>query len=137
LALGKGVVHVAHAVENQPEARWPVTVHSQHLACQKCRRSFDTLGPHNFSFNSALGWCPGCEGLGTQIGANPAALLRDPKLTLAEGALLVWPDVNSAVSQQMLTALSAHSGVPVDVPYSELSPRQRRIVLYGTGEEWI
>jgi excinuclease ABC subunit A len=137
LALGKGVVHVAHASDDMPEDRWPVTVHSQHLACQKCRRSFDTLSPHNFSFNSALGWCPGCEGLGTQVGANPAALLRDPKLTLAEGALLVWPDVSLGLSQQMLAAFSAHTGMPVDVPYSDLSPRQRRIVLYGTGEEWI
>ncbi len=36
---------------------------------------------------------PRCEGLGTQIGANPAALLRDPNLTLAKGHCLVWPDV--------------------------------------------
>ena len=137
LAMGKGVVHIAHAAEGLPEARWPVTIHSQHLACQKCRRSFDTLGPHNFSFNSALGWCPGCEGLGTQVGANPAALLRDPKLTLAEGALLVWPNVSLPMSQKMLSALSSHTSVPINVPYSDLSPRQRRIVLYGTGEDWI
>ncbi len=137
LALGKGVVHVAHPHDDTPEPRWPVRVHSQHLACEKCGRSFDTLNPHNFSFNSSLGWCPACEGLGSQIGANPAALLRDPKLTLAKGALWVWPDVSLAVSQQMLAAFSAHTGVPSDVPYQELSPRQKRILLYGTGEEWI
>ena len=107
LALGKGVVHVAHPDDNLPEPRWPVRIHSQHLACEKCGRSFDTLNPHNFSFNSALGWCPACEGLGTQIGADPAALLRDPKLTLAQGALFVWPDVSQAMSQQMLLAFSA------------------------------
>jgi excinuclease ABC subunit A len=137
LALGKGVVHVAHPDDDVPESRWPVRVHSQHLACEQCGRSFDTLNPHNFSFNSALGWCPACEGLGTQIGANPAALLRDPNLTLAKGALLVWPDVNLNVSQQMLSALSAHTGVPIDVPYNDLSPRQRRTLLFGTGEDWI
>jgi excinuclease ABC subunit A len=137
LALGKGVVHVAHPEDDLPEPRWPVRVHSQHLACEKCGRSFDTLGPHNFSFNSSLGWCPACDGLGTQVGANPAALLRDPSLTLAKGALLVWPDVGLTVSQQMLAALSAHTGVPIDVPYNDLSPRQRRTVLFGTGEEWI
>ena len=102
LALGKGVVHVAHPHDDVPEPRWPVRVHSQHLACEKCGRSFDTLNPHNFSFNSSLGWCPACEGLGTQTGANPAALLRDPKLTLAKGALFVWPDVSLATSQLML-----------------------------------
>ena len=137
LALGKGVVHVAHPDDNLPEPRWPVRIHSQHLACEKCGRSFDTLNPHNFSFNSALGWCPACEGLGTQTGADPAALLRDPKLTLAQGALFVWPDISQAMSQQMLEAFSAHTGVPSDVPYQELSPRQRRILLYGTGEDWI
>ena len=137
LALGKGVVHIAHPNDDLPEPRWPVRIHSQHLACEKCGRSFDTLNPHNFSFNSALGWCPACEGLGTQVGADPAALLRDPKLSLAQGALFVWPDVSLETSQLMLTAFSAHTGVPIDVPYQELSPRQRRIVLYGTGEEWI
>ena len=137
LALGKGVVHVAHPDDDVPEVRWPVRVHSQHLACEQCGRSFETLGPHSFSFNSALGWCPACEGLGTQIGANPAALLRDPRLTLAQGALLVWPEVSLDMSQQMLAALSAHTGVPIDVPYNDLSPRQKRIVLFGTGDQWI
>ncbi len=137
LALGKGVVHVAHPADDVPESRWPVRVHSQHLACEQCGRSFDTLNPHNFSFNSTLGWCPACEGLGTQIGANPAALMRDANLPLAKGALLVWPNVSLAMSQQMLSALSAHSGVPIDVPYNDLSPRQRRTVLFGTGDEWI
>ena len=60
-----------------------------------------------------------------------------PNLTLAKGALLVWPDVSLPISQQMLAALSAHTGVPIDVPYNDLSPRQRRTVLFGTGEDWI
>jgi excinuclease ABC subunit A len=137
LALGKGVIHIAHPDDNVPEPRWQVRIHSQHLACEKCGRSFDTLNPHNFSFNSGLGWCPACEGLGTQTGANPAALLRDANISLAKGALLVWPDVSLPNSQAMLTALSAHTGVPINVPYNDLSPRQRRTVLFGTGEDWI
>ncbi len=137
LALGKGVVLVAHPNDHVPEPRWLVRIHSQHLACERCGRSFDTLNPHNFSFNSSLGWCPACEGLGTQTGANPAALLRNANLTLAKGALWVWPDVSLPVSQAMLAALSAHTGVPIDVPYNDLSPRQRRTILFGTGDEWI
>jgi excinuclease ABC subunit A len=137
LAMGKGVVHIAHPDDGVPEPRWQVRIHSQHLACEKCGRSFDTLNPHNFSFNSSLGWCQACEGLGTQVGANPAALLRDANLTLEKGALLVWPDVSLPVSQSMLTALSAHTGVPINAPYNDLSPRQRRTVLFGTEEQWI
>src|SRR3954453_15158766 len=95
------------------------------------------LTPHNSSFNSSSGCGPACEGLGTQIGANPAALLRDANLTLEKGALLVWPDVSLPVSQLMLAALSAHTGVPINIPYNDLSPRQRRTVLFGTGDDWI
>ena len=74
-----------------PSRSGPRETHSQHFACHRCGRSFEPLGPHHFSFNSPLGWCPGCEGLGVQTGTNPAALLRDPKLTLAEGAVALWP----------------------------------------------
>ena len=102
LSVGKGVMGVVYPNDDQPEPRWPTKTHSQHLACEQCGRSFEALGPHNFSFNSSLGWCGSCEGLGTQTGANPAALLRDPELTLAKGALLVWPDVNSELSRAML-----------------------------------
>ena len=85
LAKGRGVLHVTEPRDDVPEPNWPVEVHSQHFACQKCGRSFETLSPHNFSFNSPLGWCPACEGLGVQTGTNPAALLRDPKLSLGPG----------------------------------------------------
>ena len=45
--------------------------YSQHFACDRCGRSFEPLTPHHFSFNSPLGWCPTCEGLGMQHGAQP------------------------------------------------------------------
>ncbi|MEM1305034.1 MAG: excinuclease ABC subunit A, partial [Planctomycetota bacterium] len=127
LSVGKGVMGVVYPRDDQPEARWQTKTHSQHLACDGCGRSFDALGPHNFSFNSSLGWCNACEGLGTQTGANPAALLRDEGLTLEQGALLVWPDINNRLSRAMLAALSRHAGLPTDVPYERLSARQRRV----------
>src|SRR5262249_26210295 len=99
--------------------------------------SFDRLTPHSFSFNSSLGWCPACEGLGTQTGANPAALLRDPKLSLAEGAVGLWPGASVALFGAMLSALSAHARIPLDVPFDELGAKQRRVVFHGTGDDWI
>ena len=74
LALGRGVLRVAHPRDDVPEARWAVETHSQHFVCDRCGRSFETLSPHHFSFNSALGWCPACEGLGTQTGAESGHL---------------------------------------------------------------
>ena len=147
LAMARGVLHVAYVSDEVAEPRWRNEVHSQHFACDRCGRSFERLTPHNFSFNSPLGWCPTCEGLGIQAGANPAALVHDPKLSLAQGAIKLWPDVAAAnnghagktppVFAAMLAALSAHTGVPTDVPFEQLSARQRRVVLYGCGEEWI
>jgi excinuclease ABC subunit A len=134
LNLGKGVLHVAYADDDLPEPKWQTKIHSQHFACEKCGRSFEPLSPHHFSFNSALGWCPQCEGLGTQIGTNPAALLHDPKLPLAEGAIALWPKKESALFQQMLPGLTK-LGLPVDAAYDQLSVRQRRLVLYGPAEE--
>jgi excinuclease ABC subunit A len=137
LDLGLGVVHAVVVDESQPEPKWQVHVYSQHLACQQCGTSYERLAPHHFSFNSSLGWCPTCEGLGTQLGANPAALLRDPKMTLREGAVLLWPQVSQPLFDAMLAALGQQLQVPLDIPFDSLPSRQRRIVMYGTGEEWI
>jgi excinuclease ABC subunit A len=137
LSLGKGVMHVAYADPDVPETKWRTEIHSQHFACDRCGRSFERLTPHSFSFNSSLGWCTACEGLGTQTGANPAALLRDPKLTLAQGAVGLWPAVSTPVFALMLSALSAHSQLPLDVPFDQLNAKQRRVVFHGTGEDWI
>ena len=105
-----------------PKAQWPVETHSQHFVCDRCGRSFEPLSPHNFSFNSALGWCPACEGLGTQTGTNPAALLRDPKLTLAGGRRGPLAERRrDRFSRAMLEAFSRDTGMPLDVPFEELA----------------
>jgi len=137
LSLGQGVLRVATALDDVAEAKWPVQTHSQHLACDHCGRSFEPLTPHHFSFNSPLGWCESCEGLGVQTGANPAALIHDPRMSLAEGAVALWPDVQLPLFQVMLEAFCEHTGIPADKPFESLSAKQRRIIMHGLGEEWI
>ena len=137
LAVGRGVMEVAIARENTPESRWDTIRHSQHMACDRCGRSFDRLTPHSFSFNSHLGWCDACEGLGTQVGANPAALLRDPKLTLADGAIALWPLLDQPIARLMLEALAEATGIPLDTPFDQLGARYRRVIMHGAGDEWI
>lgn len=137
LALGRGVLKVAYPKDDVKETRWQVKTHSQHLVCGTCDRSFDPITPHSFSFNSPLGWCHACEGLGMQLGANPAAFLRDGKLTLREGALLTWPDLSNPLAEKMLAALSEELGIPQDVPYNDLNARQRRLLFFGAEDSWI
>ena len=137
LSIGDGVVQIVEADENLPETQWKRSRHSQHLACEKCGRSFERLTPHHFSANSSLGWCAHCEGLGVQQGANPALFLRDPKLTLAQGAVALWPNPKSPLFQSMLTVFSKQTGIPTDVPFEQLDSRHRRLIYHGTGETWF
>ena len=134
LSIGGGVVHVVEVDENFPEPQWKRSRHSMHLACEKCGRSFERLTPHHFSANSSLGWCPHCEGLGVQQGANPSLFLRDPKLTLAQGAVALWPNPKSPLFQTMLSAFSKQTGIPTDVPFEHLDARHRRLIYHGTEE---
>jgi len=138
LDLGKGVVLVARADDEADEAAWHVDRYSQHRSCDGCGRSFEELSPHHFSFNSPLGWCPVCEGLGTQHGANPAVLVPDGKRSLREGAVVVWPrfDENPHFGR-MIHAMAKAQGIDLDKPFDALEGRHRRAVLHGTGDAWF
>ncbi|MCL2005122.1 MAG: excinuclease ABC subunit UvrA [Planctomycetaceae bacterium] len=136
LSRGLGIMHVIEASDAVPEPQWKRTIHSQHLSCGKCGRSFERLTPHNFSANSPLGWCPSCEGLGTQWGTNPALFLEDPKLTLRQGAVQLFPAAGNPLGEAMLTAWATAVDVPLDVPFEQLDARHRRLIFHGTGSTW-
>ncbi len=137
LSLGIGVLEIAIADAERGETLWKTIRHSQHLVCGCCGRSFSELTPHHFSFNSAVGWCPSCEGLGTQTGTNPAALIGSSSSSLSEGAALLWPSVEKSVSLWMLKALSRQTGIRIDVPYDHLTVSEKRVLYRGTGPTWI
>ncbi len=137
LDLGKGVLHVARVGDEAKEPHWHVDRYSQHRSCDRCGRSFEELSPHHFSFNSPLGWCPVCEGLGTQHGANPAILIPDPRRSLREGAVAVWPGIDAnPLFARMIMALADAEGIELDAPFDDLDGRHRRIILHGAGESW-
>jgi excinuclease ABC subunit A len=138
LDLGRGVLHVAHVDDGKPEPGWKVERYSQHFACDRCGRSYEPLNPHHFSFNSPLGWCPTCEGLGIQRGASPALLIRDPRLSLRDGAIAVWPPLTDGNPfLPFAEALARHGGFALDSPFEQLEPAAQRAILHGTGEAWI
>ena len=137
LDLGKGLLHVARVGDEADEPHWHVDRYSQHRSCDRCGRSFLELSPHNFSFNSPLGWCPVCEGLGTQHGANPAVLIPDPRQSVRAGAIAVWPELDqNPLFARMIAALAEAEGIDLDVPFDDLDGRHRRILLHGAGETW-
>ena len=111
--------------------------YSQHFACDRCGRSFEPLNPHNFSFNSPLGWCPTCEGLGVQQGANSALVIRDVQLSLRAGAGGLAGFDGECQFQRFADALAKHLDLSLDTPFTELTAVQQRALLQGTGEAWI
>jgi excinuclease ABC subunit A len=138
LDLGRGVIHVAHVDDARPEPDWRVERYSQHFACDRCGRSFEPLNPHHFSFNSPIGWCPTCEGLGVQRGASPALLIRDPKRSLGDGAIAAWPPLTETNPfLRFAEALARHVGFSLDTPFEQLDEVAQRAILHGTGEDWI
>jgi excinuclease ABC subunit A len=137
LSFGKGVMLVAHVQDGVAEKKWKVERYSQHLACAKCNRSFEPLAPHHFSFNSPLGWCPTCEGLGVRQGTSHTALFRDPQASLRDGALSNWPTTLIPGMMPMLDALSEANGFSLDAEYNDLSNSAKRVVLHGNDGEWV
>ena len=88
------------------------------------------------SFNSAIGACPACRGLGVEDRVDPELLVADPARTLREGALVPTTPtgyiVYSQVTVDVLDTVCAAHGFSVDVPWRELDDEQRWVVLYGS-----
>ena len=108
-------------------------VFSQHLARPSDGKSFEELAPRNFSFNSPYGACSHCDGLGTVFEVDPQLVVPDPDATLAGGAITPWSESRSRYYPRLLQAVCEEYGIPRDVPWRELTPRQHDMLLYARG----
>lgn len=138
LAFGEGLMYACYCDDQIPENEWDFETFSLYYFCEQCGQSFEELTPHNYSFNSPLGWCEYCEGLGTELGTNLAELIPDPNRSLKDAAVSAWPDPRSNPQfKKMLAAIAKQFRIPLDVPFNQLSVKQQRLVLYGDEERWI
>ncbi|MFL6514489.1 MAG: excinuclease ABC subunit UvrA [Chthoniobacterales bacterium] len=98
------------------------------------------LTPKHFSFNSHLGACPVCHGLGTELLVDPDLMISDPAKTIAEGVISPWRRGNKrmqAYYRQIQTSLVKHFRVDEDVPFADLSDSFKHALYFGTGDEEI
>ncbi|MCO5977586.1 excinuclease ABC subunit UvrA [Ideonella oryzae] len=109
---------------------------SAKFACPICSYSLPELEPRLFSFNSPVGACPHCDGLGVQTLFDAERVVAFPSLALGSGAIKGW-DRRNAYTFSLLESVAAHYGVDVELPFEELPEAFRRVVLYGSGEEEI
>jgi excinuclease ABC subunit A len=109
-------------------------VFSQRNACESCGISFDELGPLSFSFNSPVGACPACNGLGSRPEMDEELVVTAPDKSIKGGAISVW-----AASMQRgegwkadwVLSLLRSLRVSTVKPWNELPRKDRDAVLWG------
>ena len=106
------------------------------FACPRCSYTIGELEPRLFSFNSPLGACPACDGLGHEDFFDPQRVVAFPSLSLASGAIKGW-DRRNAHYFGVLEALAKHYGFSLDTPWEALTEGIQHILLHGSGEEEI
>ena len=102
--------------------------------------SLGELTPKHFSFNSHLGACPACHGLGTQLVCDADLMVSDPEKSLAEGAITPWrrgTKPMQAYYRSLQGALVKHFAVDDCIPFSDLPETFKQALYYGTGDEPI
>src|SRR5690348_8720204 len=103
-----------------------IAVLREEITCPVCGARFVHPGAESFAFNS-YGACPACQGLGVRSEVDETTLVPDPDLTIEDGAVLPWNSGGRRLSMYAAGQL----GVRLDVPYKELTDREKDIVLHG------
>ncbi len=106
---------------------------SERLACEDCGLGFPPLSPQSFSFNSPLGMCPTCHGLGASQEVDESLVVSDPKLSILEGAIVPLANVaQNTWSLRLLEAVARQYKLSLDKPWQTLTPKQKKVMLWGT-----
>lgn len=105
---------------------------SQNNACPYCGITIGELEPRTFSFNSPFGSCKACNGLGVKIEFDPDLVIPDKSKSILDGAIVPWSGRFSSFRKQALQHVGKEFGFNLMTPMNKLSPKQLRIILYGT-----
>ncbi|MGD2178157.1 MAG: excinuclease ABC subunit UvrA, partial [Anaerolineae bacterium] len=126
LKVGDGLV----VIDRGEDSDWLL---SDKNACPACGISFPELTPQMFSFNSPVGMCPECNGLGTRIEFDPDRFI-DPDRSLHDGGVRTYGELRkkkSSGSYKVLKQIVERFGHDLDTPWRELSEECQHTILYG------
>jgi len=107
---------------------------SQNNACPYCGITIGELEPRTFSFNSPFGSCKACNGLGVKIEFDPDLVIPDKSKSILEGAIVPWSGRFSSFRKQALQHVGKEFGFNLMTPINKITPKQLRIILYGTDQ---
>jgi excinuclease ABC subunit A len=113
------------------------SLYSEKFSCPVCGFSLPEIEPRMFSFNSPLGACEKCKGLGTLYKLDPDLLLN-PNLSVNEGGVLPFNKFFFIDTwyTRLIKTMAREEGVNLDKPIGKLSEREKKILLYGTEETY-
>lgn len=100
------------------------------LACPVCGTHFFAPSAEELSFNSQ-GACHTCDGTGTVRTVDESTLVPDETLTIDGGAVAPW----NTLMWSLMTDVCREMGVRTDVPFNQLTERERDIVFHGPAEK--
>lgn len=104
------------------------------LRCATCERLYIPPEPRLFSFNSPLGACPGCAGVGNRMALDAERIVPDPSKSLAEGAIAPFSAASFRRELKRLLEFAGEQQIPSDAPFRELTTEQQRLVWEGTAD---
>ncbi|HSU87065.1 MAG TPA: excinuclease ABC subunit UvrA [Chthoniobacterales bacterium] len=126
--------------ENAQRSNWEEIRYSTDYGNPETDFSLGQLTPKHFSFNSHLGACPACHGLGTQLVCDPELMVTDRSKSLAEGAVVPWRRGTKrmqAYYRGLQTALVKHFDVADNIPFEDLPEKFKDALYFGTGDQPI
>lgn len=109
---------------------------SDRHTCPICGFSVPKLEPRLFSFNAPMGFCPDCRGLGIKREADPSLLVPNPELSISQGAIDYYKNTvgTQNLEWQEFKMLCDLYSVPTDIPFKDLSEKQKQILFIGSPE---
>ena len=126
LREGKGII----IAQSEKDER----TFSERVACPHCELSFPELSPQSFSFNSPMGFCTECNGLGSRPEMDPELVVPNPALSIRDGAVTPWAAAAARgegwVASEIDWVLSVF-GIDKNNPWEKLTEAQRKAVLFG------
>ncbi len=110
-------------------------IFSERFECKKCRISYQAPEPRLFSFNNPYGACPRCQGFGNTIDFDLDRAIPDKSLSLAQGAIEPWTKPRYREELQEMKQYAKKTGIPLDVPFRNLTAAQREKIIEGDFKE--
>ncbi len=108
---------------------------SMRFECKNDGTRYDEPEPRLFSFNNPYGACPKCQGFGNTIDFDLNLVIPNKLLTLTEGAIEPWTKPKYKPLATEMRRFARASGVPLDVPWQDLTVEQQNYILKGD-DKW-